>query len=229
LRTTGDSESCQADPSGRKYGAACVPGPFEQAGELEADWVIADSNGRADVLVITSRDARSTQPLVSGLRQEFRARCASCRVRYVDVPIADWATRIQTNVQSALVRDPKTSYVIPIYDSMSQFVVPAIRAAGAGDRVKIATFNGTPFVLALLEKGQIVAMDAGENLAWLGWAAMDQAFRVVAGARPARSEHTALRVFDSRNVGATGRPPRYDEGYGKAYVTGYRRLWGVGG
>jgi hypothetical protein len=36
-------------------------------------------------------------------------------------------------------------------------------------------------------------------------------------------------VFDGRNVGATGHPPRYDRGYGGAYVSGYRRLWGVGG
>jgi ribose transport system substrate-binding protein len=229
LRTTGESEACEADPSGRRYGVACVPGPFEQAGRLEADWAIADSNGRANALVITSRDAPSTLALLRGLEQELKRRCGSCRVRYVDVPVSDWATRIQTEVQSALVRDPKTNYVIPIYDSMSQFVVPAIRAAGASRRVKIATFNGTPFVLELIQRGEIVAMDAGENLAWLGWAAMDQAFRVVAGARPVRSEHTALRVFDGRNVGATGHPPRYDRGYGGAYVSGYRRLWGVGG
>ena len=229
LRTVGEGEPCQSDSHGQTYGTTCVPGPFEQAGRLEADWVIKETNGKADVLVITSNDARSTTPLMRGLKDEFRLRCPACKVTTVDVPIPDWPARIRTEVQSALVRDPGINYVIPIYDSMSQFVVPAIRAARADDRVRIAAFNGTPFVLKLMQDGDVVAMDAGENLAWLGWAAMDQAFRVIAGERPVRSEHTPLRVFDGGNVGDAGRPPRYDAGYGRAYIDGYRKLWGVGG
>ena len=229
LRTTGEGERCPADPNGKLYGTTCVPGPFEQAGRLEADWVIQATNGTAHVLVITSNDARSTAPLMRGLRSEFGRRCPPCKTTTVDVPIPDWASRIRSEVQSALVRDPKIDYVIPIYDSMSQFVVPAIRAAHADGRVRIAAFNGTPFVLKLMQDGNIVAMDAGENLAWLGWAAMDQTFRVIAGEQPVKSEHTPLRVFDLRNVADAGRPPRFDAGYGTAYVSGYRKLWHVEG
>ena len=229
LRTTGEREGCQTDARGTRYGTTCVPGPFEQAGRLEADWAIAKSNGKADVLVVTSNDARSTRPLMRGLRDEFRRRCPACKVTVVDVPIPQWASRIGTEVQSALVRDKNIDFVIPIYDSMSQFAVPAIRAAGAVGRVTISTFNGTPFVLKLMEQGDVVAMDAGENLSWLGWAAMDQTFRVIAGEEPVRSEHTPLRVFSDDNVAVAGRPPSQDAGYGRAYVDGYRKLWGVGG
>lgn len=221
LRTTGEGEPCP------ETGTTCVPGPFEQAGRLEADFVIADSGGDANVLVITSNDARSTRSLVRGLEQEFAARCPACDVQYVDVPIPDWAAKVRGEVQSALVRDPMIDYVIPIYDSMSQFAVPAIVAGGASERVRIATFNGTPFVLEMLQDGDVVAMDAGENLAWVGWAAMDQAFRVVAGERPVRSERTPLRVFEAQNVDEAGTPPRFDRGYGRAYVDGYRELWRV--
>ncbi|MGH2743739.1 MAG: sugar ABC transporter substrate-binding protein [Thermoleophilaceae bacterium] len=221
LRTTGEGEPCP------EIGTTCVPGPFEQAGRLEANFVIADSRGDANVLVITSNDARSTRPLVHGLRQEFTRKCAACDLRFVDVPIPDWAAKLRGEVQSALVRDPMIDYVIPIYDSMSQFAVPAILAAGASDRIKIATFNGTPFVLELIQDDEVVAMDAGENLAWVGWAAMDQAFRVIAGERPVTSERTPLRVFDAGNAGDAGMPPRFDLGYGRAYVDGYRELWGV--
>src|SRR5919108_5196060 len=40
VRTTGEGEPCQADREGETYGTTCVPGPFEQAGRLEADRVI---------------------------------------------------------------------------------------------------------------------------------------------------------------------------------------------
>jgi ribose transport system substrate-binding protein len=221
LRTTGEGEPCPA------LGTTCVPAPFEQAGRLEADWVIADSGGMANILVITSRDARSTRPLVRGLRAELAQNCPLCEARFVDVPIPEWANRIRTEVQSALVRDPEIDYVIPIYDSMSQYAVPALEASRATERVRISTFNGTPFVLEMLQDDDVVGMDVGENLAWVGWASMDQAFRVIAGERPVRSERTPLRVFEDRNIDQTGTPPRFDRGYGDAYVDGYRKLWGL--
>lgn len=227
VRTTGENEECQSAPDGSPYGTACVPGPFEQAGRLEADWVIAESGGTANVLVITSSDARSTVPLLAGMEDEFAKRCPSCRVRYVDVPIPDWSTKVRGEVQSALVRDPEIDYVIPIYDSMSRFVAPAIRSSRARDRVKIATFNGTPFVLGMLQDADVVEMDVGENLSWVGWATMDQVFRVVAGVPPAPSQNTPLRVFDDENVADAGSPPELDRGYGDAYVRGYEELWGV--
>jgi ribose transport system substrate-binding protein len=229
VRTSGEEEPCQTAPDGDPYGAACVPGPFEQAGRIEADWVIADSGGRANVLVITSNDARSTVPLLEGLKGEFETRCPACDVQYVDVPIPDWSVRVQTEVQSALLRDPEIDYVIPIYDSMSQYVVPAIRASNATERVKISTFNGTPFVLEMLQDEDIVRMDVGENLAWVGWATMDQAFRLIAGVEPAGSANTPLRVFDDTNIDEAGRPPELHQGYGAAFVPGFEELWGVRG
>lgn len=227
LRTTGEGEPCQRDRDDETYGTTCVPGPFEQAGRLEANRVIADSGGDANILVITSNDARSTRTLIRGMKDELETRCPGCKARYVDVPIPEWAREIRGEVQSALVRDPEIDWVIPIYDSMSQYVVPAIRAAGKAEQIKISTFNGTPFVLQMVQDDDIVVMDVGENLSWIGWASMDQAFRVIAGERPLESENTPLRVFDDGNVDDAGRPPEFDRGYGRAYVDGYKRLWGV--
>lgn len=227
VRTTGEDEPCQADPGGDVYGTTCIPGPFEQAGRLEVDWVIRETDGDANVLVITSSDANSTVSLLEGMQDEFQTRCPACKVRYVDVPIPQWADRVQTEVQSALLADPGINYVIPIYDSMSQYVRPAILATGATDRVRISTFNGTPFVLKMLQDDDIVQMDVGENLAWVGWATMDQAFRLIAGEEPVESEHTPLRVFDDGNIDEAGTPPQLDTGYGDAFVPGYKTLWGV--
>jgi len=220
LRATGEEESCPLRTT-------CIPGPFERAGRLEADFVAADGGGAAQVLVVTSNDAPSTGPLVRGLRDEFSKRCPDCKLRFVNVPIAAWATKLRTEVQSGLLREPRTDYVVPIYDSMSQFAVPAIVASHRD--VKISTFNGTPFVLRMIQDKDVVAMDVGEDLAWVGWASMDQAFRTIAHERPVRSENTPLRVFDDGNVDEAGRPPRFDRGYGDAYVDGYRKLWGLTG
>ena len=96
------------------------------------------------------------------------------------MPIVDWATRIQPTVQGKLQADADLNYVIPIYDSMSTFVTPAIAIAGKRDSVKVATFNGTPFVLDLIRDGT-VEMDIGENLDWIAHAMLDAEMRLLCG------------------------------------------------
>ncbi len=137
-------------------------------------------------------------------------------------------TKIQSEVQSSLVSDPKINYVIPIYDPMTQFVVPAITAAGKTTSVHIATFNGTPAALTMLEQGPIVKMDIGENLEWLAYANLDEAFRAMLSKPTVANESTALRVFTAENVKDTGTPPAFNTGFGDSYVTGYAALWGQG-
>ena len=41
----------------------------------------------------------------------------------IDVAAADWGTKMQSAVQSALVKDSGVNYVIPLYDSAIQFVL----------------------------------------------------------------------------------------------------------
>ena len=120
------------------------------------------------------------------MKQEF-AKCSGCKLTIVNVPIPDWATKIQTEVQSALVKDPGVNYVIPFVDGMANFAASGITAAGKKDKVKISTFNGTPFALKMIQDKNIVAQDVGENLDWLGWADMDQALRILVGAKPVRA------------------------------------------
>lgn len=213
-----------------------VPAEYTVAARLEADWIILDTKGKANVLIIESDEILPTEPIVKSIKDEFTKVCGSaCKFTQLNVPVVDWATKITPGVQSALVKDPGINYILPIYDSMSQFVVPAITAAGKSGKVFIATYNGTPFVMDYLNNGQAVKMEVGENLNWLGWAYIDSAARLMAGLtlpKPPKhfNEHTALRVFTSKNIkdaiGADGKAA-LSTGYGTAYETGYKKLWGV--
>jgi ribose transport system substrate-binding protein len=200
---------------------------FTEAAKLEADWTISDTDGKADVIVVENKEQLSTVAMVNALKSQFAQYCPSCKVTYIDVPATEWATQIQPQVQSALAADPKVNYVIPIYDPMSQFVIPAITAAGDTGKVHIATFNGTPFALKDLADHDVIKMDIGENLAWLAAANMDELFRTMLGKPAVANEHTAMRVFTSADIAATGNPPQYDLGLGSAWKRGYASLWGV--
>jgi len=212
-----------------------IPGPagvdantaidYKQAGKLMADWTIAQTDAKVNALIIVSNEALSTDSLVDGLTEAF-AKCPDCTYEIVNVPIVDWATRIQPTVQGKLQANPGINYVIPIYDSMSTFVTPAIAISGKRDTVKVATFNGTPFVLDLIREGT-VEMDIGENLDWIAHAMLDAEMRLLCGLEPVTDSKVPLRIFTADNIAEVGDPAEASKGYGDAYVEGYRKLWKV--
>ncbi|MCO6386465.1 substrate-binding domain-containing protein [Aliihoeflea sp. 40Bstr573] len=199
---------------------------YRKAGELMADWTIAQTEGKTNALVLVSNEALSTDSIVSGLTEAFETRCPDCEYEIVNVPITDWATRIQPTVAGALQANADLNYVIPIYDSMSSFVTPAIAIAGRGESVKVATFNGTPFVLDLIRAGD-VEMDIGENLDWIAHAMLDAEMRLLCDLEPIRDSKVPLRIFSAANIEEVGNPADAALGYGDAYVEGFRKLWMV--
>lgn len=209
--------------------AATVDIPYEEAGRLLADYTILKTNANADALVITINEVVSTQAMVRGIKGEFANHCsAACKLSFINVSIPEIATRIQPQVQTALIKDPKITYVIALYDSAeAPFAVAGITAAGATSRVKVVTFNGTPSVLKLVQEGGVVQMDIGENLAWIARAIMDQHLRLMAGMAPVKNPRIPLRIFDKSNIADTGSPPRDSAGFGIDYIAGYNKLWSL--
>lgn len=201
-----------------------VPIDYKRAGELLAWWSIAKTDGKTNALVLVSNEALSTDSMVSGIKEVFDTQCPDCKYNIVNVPIPEWATKIQPTVQSALVADPNINYVIPIYDSMAQFVVPAITITGKGDSVKIATFNGTPFVIGMIQNGQ-VEMDIGENLDWIAHGVLDSHMRRLCGLEVVNDPKIPFLIFDKSNAETAGTPPVDSQGYGDAYQAGFRQLW----
>ena len=144
-----------------------------------ADWAIVKTKGKLNSLVLISTGPLSTDSMVAGINEEFK-HCPDCKQKVMNYTVPDWGTRITPGVQAALLADPTVNYIIVIYDSMAQFVTPAVTVTGSADRVKIDAFNGTPFVLGLVQQGQ-VEMDIGENLDWIGHSIIDSEMRRICG------------------------------------------------
>ena len=206
---------------------ASLPVSFNTIGKLLADWAILRSNGAAQLLVIKSSEVPPTEPLMRGLRDELAQHCPNCKiVNEINVGVTEWATKIQPSIQAGLLANPAVNFVIPIYDSMSQFVVPAINITGRRGKVRVATFNGTPFVLDYVRNGD-VDMDIGESLDWIARATVDGYLRALCGLPVPREIGVPFYIFDAANVKEAGVPAQFDQGYGDAYAQGYRRLWGL--
>jgi ribose transport system substrate-binding protein len=207
----------------KKFATADVPIDYFKAGALLVDWAVVRTKGHMNALVLISTGPLSTDSMMDGITAELK-HCEDCKTKVINVPVVDWGTRITPNVQSALLADPTINYIIIIYDSMAQFVTPAVTITGAQDRVKIDAFNGTPFVLGLIQDGK-VEMDIGENLDWIGHAILDAEMRMVCKLPPVANPMIPFYIFDAKNAKDAGTPPQLSQGYGDAYVDGYAKLW----
>jgi ribose transport system substrate-binding protein len=161
--------------------------------------------------------------MFSGVKEEF-GKCPNCKVNYSNVSIPEMAVKTQSMAQGALTADPNINYMIPIYDVLSQWVVPAVTISGRQDKVKVVTFNGTPFALTMVQDGKI-EMDIGENLDWIGHAVLDAEMRMICGLPAVTDPKIPLLIFDKSNADSAGKPAQVSTGYGDAYLAGYRQLW----
>lgn len=207
--------------------AGIVNAQYKTVGELQADWVILQTKGRANVLAIDDIGSDIATPeLVSGINQEFAKYCPqTCKVRHVSVPIPNWSTAISPVVAAELSRNPDLNYIIGVYDDMVKYILAPLTSAGATGRVKIATFNASPSVVKMIQEGDVVTFEVGEDSNGLARAIFDQDARVLLGMPPSKQSYAALRIFDKSNAKEAGTPPKFTNGYGNAAADGYKKLW----
>ncbi len=198
---------------------------FGEVGTILANWTAVNTDGKANIVLVVSDEVPPTKPLVAGFKSELAKHCPTCKiVQEINVGVTEWATKIQPAIQASVQANPSVNVVIPIYDSMSQFVVPALRLTGKTGRVKVATFNGTPFVLDYIQQGT-VDMDIGESLDWIAYATIDGHLRDLCGLKVPSALNVPFYIFDKNNAKEAGTPAGYDKGYGDAYIAGFRKLW----
>lgn len=202
--------------------------PFNQAARLFTQYAIANLEGEpVHALVIQSSEtgpaAGMIETIATTLEDEGPSGSTST---VINVPVAQWSTQIQGQVQSALLKDPKINAVLPIYDSMALYAAPGIQQAAANRDIKIYTFNGTPAILKMIKDGS-VAVNIAENPDWVAYVNIDVAFRAMLGADPIPGQSGPVRLIDASNVDETGNPPQSGKGFGDEYPAAYLKLWGL--
>ena len=200
---------------------------FGEIGTILANWATVATDGKANIAIIVSNEVPPTIPLVANFKKELAANCPQCQIKQeINVGVTEWGTKIQPAVQAALQADSEINVVIPIYDSMSQFVVPALRLTGKAGQVKVGTFNGTPFVLDFIQQG-VIDMDIGESLDWIAYATVDGHLRDACGLKSPTALNVPFFIFDKNNAATAGTPAQFDTGYGDTYKSGFHKLWGI--
>jgi ribose transport system substrate-binding protein len=212
--------------------AAQVSYDYTLGSQLVADWIIADSAGKANVLVIDTDDLSLKQAVtVDGYQAEFAAHCAGCSVTVDSVTSsADWGTKVTPLVVAALTKDPTIDYVVAEYDPQVPGVTAALAQLDKKDSVKVAAFNASLEQMQDLDAKNYVSVEVGSDQNSLGWAEADQVLRVMTGQAPVQREATGTRVFTSDNISSvdlTTDSFYSGQWYGNGFEADYRALWGL--
>ncbi|MUL50084.1 substrate-binding domain-containing protein [Mycobacterium sp. CBMA293] len=169
---------------------------WRQFGIAQADWMIANTDGKARVLVFDVPDFAVTAELGRGFRERL-AQCGGCKIEgAVTVGVKDFGPNLQGIAEQALLKYPKSNAVNGNYsDLMTLGVAAAIRSANRADSIKAVAGSGNADELTLIRDRR--GVDAGfvEQLTWDAFAAADQLNRFFADA-PSVVSGEAVTMYD---------------------------------
>ena len=218
------------DPENSNIYTQCGDTSFvEKTGPLMADWAIADSNGKANVLIVNIPDFPVLQAEVKAYKDEMAKNCPDCKVSELNVSIDDLVGgKVPAAVASKLQSDSDINYVFNTFGSLPAGLTAALKSAGLLDQVKVYGQDFSKFDLDEIAAGTMAAWSADPK-AYAGWLMTDAAARLsldmpldeerAAAALPTflvQDAETAKKISDE---GGDWNPPGMAESF--------KKLWGV--
>lgn len=195
---------------------------------LAADWIIAKSGGKADVL-FAADNSNDGVIEANATDNEFATRCPGCKV--TNVTFGDETVQnLPTAVSSALVKNPGIDYIDGGYDAPSGIFALQGAKTVTARRFTYVTSTGQPPGVERVASGSQAA-DPGTDTDLAMWNTADALFRVLTNGQTVASYSPGVRIFTPANVpSSSSSSSAYASGTwytdGKFKVL-YQKLWGL--
>ena len=183
---------------------------------LQADYVVAATNGKANALVINTPAFPTTVVEQKSFLSQLHTLCPSCQGHSLEFSIG--SSDIPSAVVSFLQRNPDVNYVVFVYDDIEQGVAQAMRVAGL--HVPIAGNNGAAVGMTNLNSG-IETVDDPEDTGYLAYKIMDTFARKFEGSAILPTELSG-NLTDWLMTKATYNPNWYGP---PGYAAAFGKLW----
>jgi ribose transport system substrate-binding protein len=220
-----------AGPANGIYGNCFDTSSAKVYGPALADWVIADSGGKAHTLVMNLPAFPILTAQADAVKAEFSKSCPDCKTDALDLTINDLTSgAVASNLTSYLQTHPDINYVYETYEGFDAMGVAAAVKNLGGRKVKIVGQQAY--------QPQMQEIISGTEHAWTElpqaismWSMVDQMARLSVGEWTAENERVqavpplfivsttdqAKSLVDLKNgwVGPEG------------YQAAYQKIWGV--
>lgn len=195
----------------------------EDVAKISADYIIAQSNGNAGVVIFTDSSIPFAEGKSQMIQKELQT-CSSVKVlKYDNIPLADVAGRMPTETSALLSSlGDKWTYSVAINDVYFENATAAFRQAGktaATAPVNVGAGDGDSAALTRIRNAEFQAATVPSPLRSEGWQIVDEINRALAG-QPASGYVPQIHVSTKDNSSADN---FWDPaGYQQAYKT----VWG---
>jgi len=197
-----------------------------------ADYVIANSDAKANVLLLKATDTPATILWADQAAAYYAEACPDCKVTTVETSTGQ-LDKLPSLVSSAMITDSSIDWIHVEFDSLVQPTIQGLQSAPNADSVKLVSMDGTLPVMQLIQEGRDgMAADMGYNLDAFGWYTADQALRMMTGNPSVQNDLFPFsRLFTAENTGdltLTAEAQGTGEWFGTAdYQSGFKTLWGL--
>jgi ribose transport system substrate-binding protein len=198
-----------------------------EIGKAQADWIIANSDGKGRVVVTTDCSAGIACTKATATKDEIQ-KCTTCTLlEFNSSPFGEAQQR-----QPALVAAWVQKYGLPIYitavgDYIADFQAPALRAGGVDPKQAIlVASDGNKSAYQRIRAGnQYQQVTIPEPIEMQGYQTIDEINRALHHLPPSVFQQTPYLV-EASNIHAEGGD---QDGYDPSndYVKHYKAIWGV--
>jgi ribose transport system substrate-binding protein len=193
-------------------------------GVMLADWMIADSNGKAGVVSLRDDEFPGIKLREDGVAQGL-AKCTGCKMLAepnLSVMVLINPTQMAQQVQSLNARFGKAlNYIATPYGSVDGLITPVLKSLHRED-VKVVGYDGNKQQILLCKQGAVGAI-AVTMQTWVGWGAVDQMNRAFNGEAPVK-ENVPTYLMAGATCTGDGRA---EQTVAFDFRSVYLKLWGV--
>jgi len=219
--------------------AASLPGPQpalklfvnieedpRDIGRAQADWVIAESNGAARVVIVTHNEYAIAKTKSDATVAAIKS-CPGCKVvYYANFPASEAAQRMPQLTTSWVQTFGLPLYVTSVGDNDFDFAVPALRSAGVPtDKVNLVGADGNRSAYARIRAGLYQTATVSEPIELQAYQAIDELNRALNKAPPSGFVQPPYLVTRA-NVNQEGGEKDIFVPNNR-YKEHYLRIWGV--
>jgi ribose transport system substrate-binding protein len=198
----------------------------QYAGNM-ADYTIAKTGGRADVIVMQEDDTLEPR-IVGDAYQHEMAACKTCTVHVIPFTGQDLVNgALQAKAAAAIARYPDATAIMVPYDAAGLLgVTAAVKTAAAqGHKLLMIGAEGLTGAIQQIKSGQGQDFATGAPSTWWGWAGVDALNRAFDGT-PQVDEGIGVQAIDkTHNLPVA---TSYYNGNQKSHwEQDYLKIWGV--
>jgi ABC-type sugar transport system substrate-binding protein len=196
---------------------------FQTRGAWLAQWVVADSDGSADIVDYNLSDYPAMGAVVSGFSSTIAAMCPDCTLDNQDATSTSIGTSLPGQIVSYLTSHPKVKYVAVAYSDMTIGLAQALKTAGLTDIKVVVQGPSSRNFQNIVDGTESVAVGASNVMT--GWLAIDAVARFVVGDPVDESYYSVLadKIVTKANVSDPSQPYVVVPDY----VAQFEKLWHV--